>query len=87
MWGHLIYIIGALLLYSGIAVAEHFTVRVVFMVAGIHIVLIRLVYTSCKKHVIRCPQCKSIFSVMQKKGFRACPICGMPIPLDVNKNK
>lgn len=87
MWAYLIYIISAILVYSGISIAENFKVRVVFIVVGIDIVLLRLLYIQCKKHIVRCYRCKAIFSVVQKKGFRTCPICGTPIPLDLPKNK
>lgn len=83
----MIYIIGALLVYIGVSRVEDFAVRVILIGGGIIVVFMRLLYTACKQHVIRCPKCKAIFSVMQKKGFRACPICGTLIPLDVNKSK
>lgn len=78
------YIIGILLVYSGIGIAKDFTVRVVFIGGGIAVILARLLYTACTKHVIRCPYCKTIFSVIQKKGHCTCPVCSAPILLDVH---
>lgn len=83
----MIYILGALLVYIGVSIVDDFAARVILIGGGIVVVFMRLLYIACKQHVIRCPKCKAIFSVMQKKGFHACPICGMPISFDINKNK